>query len=183
VSAGTHLNQALAAEAEAYAALLSGEPATALLERARDEYLASHAETGPSSWGRLIGALKMAVLAGQGAEPIARQAIAETGAAEPSPASAYVRALAQLVLGEQPDVQPMLAAGEAFARTGRAIGALAEGDREGYAAALGEIVDDFAARDTHLSGMAVADTALVLERLAARRGMAAGIESPLLPGS
>jgi len=44
------------------------------------------------------------------------------------------------------------------------------------------LVDDFAAREAHLSGVAVADTALVLERLAAQRGLAAGIQSPLLPG-
>jgi len=182
MSAGTHLDQALAAEAEAYAALLAGGPAGEPLARARDEYLASHAETGPSSWGRLIGALKMAVLAGDGAESIAQQALAETAAAEPSPASAYARALAQLVLGERPEVEPMLAAGDAFERTGRAMAALAMGDREAYAASLAEIVDDFAAREAHLSGVAVADTALVLERLAAQRGLAAGIQSPLLPG-
>ena len=93
MSAGRHLDAALAAEAEAYRALLAGEPAEEPLRRARDAYLASHAETGPTSWGRILGALKMAILAGDGAEPIARQAVAETEGAD-SPASAYVRALA-----------------------------------------------------------------------------------------
>jgi len=41
-----------------------------------------------------------------------------------------------------------------------------------YEAALHQIVADFAAREQHLSGVAIADTALVLERLAAGRGMA-----------
>ena len=82
------------------------------------------AETGPASWGRLLGALKMAILAGAGAEAIARQAVAETGDAG-SPASAYARSLALVCLGEEPDVGAMVAAGGAFERTGRALRALA----------------------------------------------------------
>ncbi len=114
MSAGQHLNAALAAEADAYRALLAGEDARPALLRARDAYLASHAETGPRSWGRLLGALKMAILAGDGADAIARQAMAEVEEAD-SPASAYVRALAQVALGGRPDVEAMLAAGESFA--------------------------------------------------------------------
>ena len=79
MSAGSHLEAALAAEADAYRALLAGTDAGPALLRARDAYLASHAETGPSSWGRLLGALKMAILAGDGAEAIARRAQAEVG--------------------------------------------------------------------------------------------------------
>jgi hypothetical protein len=43
------------------------------------------------------------------------------------------------------------------------------------------IVRDFEARTDHLTGVAIADTALVLERLAAPRGLAAGVESVVLP--
>jgi hypothetical protein len=180
VSAGQHLNAALAAEAGAYRALLDGRDAAEELRAARDAYLASHAETGPASWGRLLGALKMAILAGDGAEAIARRAAAETE--DPgSPASAYVRALALVCLDETPDVTAMLEAGDAFARTGRALAALAAGDAAAYASALADIVADFAARDQHLSGVPIADTALVLERLAAARGMAVRPESPLVP--
>ena len=180
MSAGRHLNAALAAEADAYRALLAGVDAEPALIRARDAYLASHAETGPRSWGRLLGALKMAILAGDGAEGIARQAVAEAREAD-SPASAYVRALAQVTLGEAPDVDAMLGAGDSFARTGRALAALAVGDRPGYATALADIVADFEARDQHLSGVAIADTALVLERLAKPRGMAVHPSGPLVP--
>ena len=180
MSAGQHLNAALAAEAEAYRTLLAGGESAAAFARARDAYLASHAETGPASWGRLLGALKMAILAGDGAEPIARRAVAETGDAG-SPASAYARALALVCLGEKPDVAAMLAAGGAFARTGRALAALAESDSPAYTAALAAIVADFEARDRHLSGVAVADTALVLERLAESRGMAVRPPSRLVP--
>jgi hypothetical protein len=173
VSAGSHLDAALRAEAEAYRELLAGEDAVPALRRARDAYLASHAESGPTSWGRLLGALKMAILAGDGAEATALRAQAEVGPGD-TPASAYLRALAQVTLDEPPEVDVMLAAGDSFARTGRALQALGDRDRAAYADALGQIVADFAARDQHLSGVAIADTALVLERLAARREMAVG---------
>jgi hypothetical protein len=181
VSAGEHLNAALAAEAEAYRALLAGEDAAPAFARARDAYAASHAETGPSSWGRLVGGLKMAILAGDGAEALARTAAAEVGQPQ-SPASAYVLALARVTLGERPDVTLMLDAGGAFERTGRALAAIDAGDRTAYTAALQAIVADFAARDEHLSGVPIADTALVLERLAEPRGMDVGRAAGILPG-
>ena len=131
VSAGPHLNAALAAEADAYRALLAGDDARPALVRARDAYLASHAETGPRSWGRLLGALKMAILAGDGAERDRPAARSPRRGRRTTPASAYVRALAQVTLGERPDVATMLAAGESFARTGRALAALGAGDRVG----------------------------------------------------
>ena len=73
----------------------------------------------------------------------------------------------------------MVEAGGAFERTGRALAALA-GRIGGYAAALDEIVADFEARDQHLSGVAVADTALVLERLAEAREIAVRPASALV---
>ncbi len=84
----------------------------------------------------------MAILAGDGVDPIARRALAETTGAD-TPAPAYVRALAQVALGEAPDVSVMLAAGDAFARTGLALAALARRDAGAYAAALGDILADF----------------------------------------
>jgi hypothetical protein len=71
---------------------------------------------------------------------------------------------------------------EAFDRTADAIAALAARDEDVYASALRSIVADFAARDAHLTGVAIADTAMVLEALAQPRGMRQGLESPLLPG-
>lgn len=182
MNAGLHLTAALESEREAHQALLRGQPSAASYERARDAYLASHAEAGPESWGRLIGALKMAILAGDGVEPIARRALADT-ADVAGAAAGYARALAHVALGERPDVSAMRDAGDAFARTGRALEAIGDGDAGAYAAALTEIVADFAAREQHLSGVAVADTALVLERLAEQRGLAARPVSPLIPPS
>lgn len=180
MSAGQLLDEALAQEAAGYRAELEGRPAAAHYRAARDGYLASHAETGPQSWGRLIGALKMAILAGDGVEAVARRALAETASAD-SPAAAYARALAAVAVGEAPDVEPMLEAGGAFESTGEALAALAAGDAARYRAALDGIVADFAAREQHLSGVAVADTAMVLERLAGPRGMAVRPASPLIP--
>ena len=69
----------------------------------------------------------------------------------------------------------------AFGRAADAIEALADGDGERYAAAVRAIVADFEARDEHLTGVPIADTALMLERLAEHRGIAAHPASALLP--
>ena len=180
MSAGAHLDAALAAEREAYQSHLAGRPDAVLYVRARDAYLASHAETGPQSWGRLIGALKMAVLAGDGAKRVATEAMDETVGVD-GPSAGYARALAAVILSDEPDTSAMDAAGDAFARTGRALQALAGGDAAAYRIALDEIVEDFAGRDQHLSGVRVADTAMVLERLAEERGMAVHPDSELVP--
>jgi hypothetical protein len=177
---GAALDQALEAEARAYRELLAGEPASEALVAARDAYLASHAGTGPASWGRLLGALKMAILAGDGVDQVAAQALAETEGVD-SPASAYLRALAQVASGVPADAESMLAEGGAFARTGEALAALAARDRAGYDTALAAILADFEARDQFLTGVAVADTVMVLEALAEPRGMALRPRSPLLP--
>lgn len=181
-SAGSALDTALVAEAAAYRLLLAGRPAADELRVARDAYLESHGLTGPSSWGRLLGALKMAILAGDGPEvaAVAERAVDETAGVE-SPAAGYVRALAEAALGRRPEVTPMLAAGGAFERTGRALAALGDGDAAAYAVALAEIVADFEGRDAFLTGVAIADTAVVLEALAAPRGLAVRPASPLVP--
>lgn len=179
MSAGSELNAALAAEARAYRKLLAGGDARAELIVARNAYLASHAQTPATSWGRMLGALKMAILADDEVERIARRAVFEAGAGE-TPASAYVRALGTVALGETPDVARMLAAGEAFDRTGRALRGLAAGDADEYAQAVGEILADFEARDEYLSGVAFADTVAVLECLAEKRGIAVRPSSDIL---
>jgi hypothetical protein len=182
VTAGAHLRAAVDAEARAYRCLLAGEDAGQALRTARDEYLSSHELTGPASWGRLLGGLKMAILAGDGVEEAARRAVDETDGAG-STAAVYVRALALVALGRVPDPRPLLDAGREFARTGRALAAIAAGDGAGYAEALGEILGDFEARDQYLTGVAFADTVAVLERLAGPRGIAVHPASRLLPPS
>jgi hypothetical protein len=180
------LDVALAAEAEAHRRLLAGDGAGARepLLRAAAAYRASWEAAGPEAWGRLIGLLKATVLAGDADEAAAY--VRATLPAEPAtPPAWYALALVALVEGEDALAaragEAMAAGGDAFARAGRAIVALARGDRAAYRGAIQAIVDDFAARTDHLTGVAIADTALVLERLAARRGLRSGVASPLLP--
>ena len=58
--AGRYLDAALAAEADAYRALLAGEDSRPALAHARDAYLASHAETGPKFAQRLASCFVVA---------------------------------------------------------------------------------------------------------------------------
>ena len=105
--------------------------------------------------------------------------------AEGSPVASYVLAVAAVILGDDDEVAVRAARmeprGEAFERTATALRALAARDADGYAAALTAIEADFAAREDHLTGVAIADTAVMLELLAAERGMAIKPSSPLVP--
>ena len=152
---------------------------------AADLYRHSWEEAPPGSYGRLVGMLKAAVLAGGGkteAVYASGQLAAET---EGSPTAAYARALAALIQRDDAAAASasveMRVGSDAFDRTAEAIEAMAKGDRQRYAAALEQIVRDFEQRVDHLTGVAVADTALMLERLADRRGIASELESSVLP--
>ncbi len=63
----------------------------------------------------------------------------------------------------------MAEGGEVFAATAGAIIAIAQVDEAGYRAALAAILADFEGREEFLTRVAIADTAVVLERLAAGR--------------
>lgn len=184
------LTAAIERDGEGQAALMEGDT-----PGAREAFLASAAlyrqswdEAPPRSYGRLVGMLKAAVLSGQDPSPAAeyaRAALADDSGVAESPTASYALALAALVEGDDEEAgrraEVMRGGSEAFDRTATAIAALAAGDASGYADALGEIVRDFERRSAHLTGVAIADTALVLERLAAPRGMAAGVRSEVLP--
>ena len=181
------LFEALRVEADAHRALLAGAADTAsvrLLE-ASALYRASWEAAGPEAYGRLVGHVKAAVLAGrpEGAADYVREQIGDETPA--SPAAAYAVAIAALARGDDEAaaraVSPMLDASPAFARAGAAIAALAARDAAGYAAQVRAIVEDFEGRENHLTGVPIADTALMLERLAAPRGLAARPRSALLP--
>lgn len=193
------LRSALAAERSGHEALLAGrsDEATAAYRDAARAYLESWRRAPPESYGRLIGFVKASILAGD--EPISagRTALRELKLAgvsihgerdaseRLSPAAAYALALAALAAGEDRTAtaaaKVMREGGEAFGRTARAIAALASGDADHYREALAAIVRDFEQRDHHLTGVAIADTALVLRRLAARRGVRDQLVSALLP--
>ena len=178
------LREAIEAEAVGHRALLAGEPAAEALERASALYRASWEAAPPRSFGRLIGMLKAAVLASDAGDA-ARYARTELGDAADSPPAAYALAIAALIEGDDATAGDaaagMRAGSDAMVRAADAIVALLARDAAAYGAAIRAIVADFEQRDEHLTGVPIADTALMLERLAAERGMASGATSPLLP--
>jgi hypothetical protein len=180
------MRAAIAAEGAGHAALLAGDRDAAAphLRTAAALYRTSWEEAPPRSYGRLIGMLKAAVLAGDGRFEAA-YARGQLGPDAESPPAQYARALAALIDGDDAAAGAAAAAmgagSPAFARTADAISALADRDAAAYAEALGAIVADFAGRDAHLTGVPIADTAAMLEVFAEARGMAARPASPLLP--
>lgn len=180
---------AIAAEGRAHAALLAGEHEAArrAYAEAVDGYRASWALAPPRSYGRLVGLLKAAVLGGdaQAAAGEVRAALRDDPDADGSPVAAYVLAVAAVIAGDDGEVAARAATmeprGEAFERTAAALRALAASDGEAYATALAAIEADFAGRAEHLTGVAIADTAVMLELLAAERGLAVRPDSPLVP--
>lgn len=180
------LDRAIAADGEAFRAMLDGRAAdaTARLREAAALYRRSWEAAPPRSFGRLVAGLKSAVLAGDG-QAAAAWVTGELGGACDSPTSCYALAVAALVDGDDATAaraaEAMREGGEAFDRAAEALLALAASDRERYGRAVAAIVADFEGRDAHLTGVPIADTALLMEALAERRGMAAHPESPLVP--
>ncbi len=181
------LTAAVERDAAAQRALLAADRdgARAAFAEAAELYRQSWEEAPPTAYGRLVGMIKSAVLAGGGI-PEARYARAALGDRDPESSTAsYAQALAALLLDEDDDARVwalrMGSGSDAFGRTAQAIASLAAHDERAYAVALGAIVRDFEQRAEHLTGVAIADTALVLSELGARRGMAVAIQSPVLP--
>ena len=176
-----------AAGAAGLAELMSGGDGREWLDRAAGRYRESWEHAPPGSWGRPIGAIKARILAGDwdGATDDARWAI-EAGAAESdSPIGRYAAALAFGVLGDWDDMRvhaDYARTHEAFpSEVADALAFIAAEDVVGYIEAVESVLESFETRDEYLEDMPVADTVLVLQALAARRGMAAELESPLLP--
>ena len=182
----TLMLEAMELEADGQRRLLAGETSAGRqsMSEAADRYRASWARAPQRAYGRAVGMLKAAVIAGGGSEEAAhaRRTIGEEG---DSGSSWYALAIAALVDGDDDLARRAAAAmqdeGEAFARTADAITALADRDGDAYALALGAILSDFELRTDHLTGVPFADTALMLELLAERRGMAVRPVSRLLP--
>ena len=176
------MREGIAADGDAHRALLAGDDAGAPLRRAAAAYRRSWEAAPPGSYGRLVGYAKASILAGDDPLAYGRE---QLGADDRSPPACWARALAYLADGNDARAaraaEGMHAGSEAFGRAADAIATLAAGEREAYATAVQAIVDDFEGRDEHLTGVPIADTALVLDRLAERRGMAAHPRSPLMP--
>jgi hypothetical protein len=165
------------------------EDAREWFARAVERYRESYELAPPGSWGRPIAILKARILAGDwdGAESDARWTL-ELGAADSeSPIGRYAATLALLVLGRDQEAR-MLADGlrtrdDFPAPVGDALAYIAAEDLLGYSKAIGAVLESFETREDHLEDLPAADTVVVLQALAARRDIAAELNSPLLPRS
>jgi hypothetical protein len=173
------------------ASLMAGDGADARewFARAAERYRESYEHAPPGSYGRLIGAVKMRLLAGDVAssQEDARWTLAEGAADAESPIGRYAACLAALVLGDDAGAG-RLAGGlraepeDAFpAPVATALAGLAQGDGSLYRHGLEATLASFEQRDQYLEDVPVADTVLVLEELARPRGLAVRLRSALLP--
>lgn len=154
---------------------------------AADRYRESFADAPPGSWGRPIGAMKSLVLGGDwaGAEEAARWAL-DAGAAEADTSiGRYAGSLALLILAQDDEARPLaglLRGREDFPDdVAGALAAISSADRPRYVRAVESVLESFERRDEYLEDIPVADTVVVLQTLAERRGIAAELASPLLP--
>lgn len=164
------------------------DEAAGWFDRAARRYRESYEHAPPGSWGRPIGALKSRILAGDwpGAEGEARWALDEGAAEADTPIGRYAGALALLTLGRDEDARPVadsIRERDDFPRdVADALATLSAEDVLGYTYAIESVLESFATRDEYLEDMPVADTVIVLQALAARRGISVELASPLLPG-
>ena len=165
---------ALTAERVGQQHLLEGRPdqAAPYMRAAAAAYMASYPLAQPRSWGRLIGAVKAAVLAGDGRHQAERARI-ELGDVCDTPPSCYLGALCAVLLGDDQAAMAlapgMREGGPAFGRAADGIEAIARGDAPALDQAVTAIEADFAMRDAHLTGIPIADTALMLRAIATLR--------------
>jgi hypothetical protein len=179
-----------AAYAAGLALLMAGDPASSeWLLRAAGRWRESwDAGAARDAWGRPVGALKAALLAGgdAAAEELARWTLELGSATAASPIGRYAAVLALLVLERWPEarhVAESLRERDDFPHdVGDALAFISAHDPVDYAEAVDSVVTSFETRTDYLEDVPVADTALVLDRLAARRGIAHELpESPVLP--
>jgi len=172
------------------AALMLGRDGEARdrLRRAADEYDASWRAAPPGSWGRPIAMIRCRLMAGdhEGARADASAAVAAGVLDAPGPIGGYCAALALLALRRDQDagiVAARIADGLEPASVADALGALARADGAAYVAARLAVLRSFEEREAFLEDVRVADTVLVLDALAAARGLELPtLSSALLPG-
>jgi len=179
-----------AAYGAALALLMSGrgEDARPLLDEAAAAWRESWADATPTSWGRPIGVIKALLLAGDddGAASAAEWALSLGCEDAESPIGRYAAALALLTLGRFADARHQATSireRDDFPRdVADAVAFIAADDVVAYAEAVESVLESFESREGYLEDVAVADTVLVLQLLAARRGIADELPpSPVLP--
>ncbi len=165
------------------------EEGDAWLLRAADRYRESWPDAPSRSWGRPIGAMKSRLIAGdwEGAREDARWALEAGAAGSESPIGRYAAALAHLVLeqdGPAAELAGTLQGRDDFPPpVAETLAALSARDASGYEAAIQALLADFESRAEFLEDIPVADTVLALQVLAAVRGLAITLTSPILPSA
>jgi hypothetical protein len=157
-------------------------------DRACARYRESWSDAPPGSWGRPIAILKARILSGdwEGAERDATWTLEQRADEAESPIGRYAAALAHGVLQEW-DVLRIAADAlrihDGFPHdVADALAFVAAPDPVAYAEAVESVLDSFETRTEYLEDLPVADTVLVLQALADRRGLPpAELDSELLP--
>lgn len=157
-------------------------------DRACERYRESWEDAPPDSWGRPIAILKARILAAdwEGAERDAAWTLEQGAGGAGSPIGRYAAALAYAVLGQWDDMRiasDALRLDETFpSEVAEALAFLASPDPVAYVKAVDAVLESFETRDAYLEDLPAADTVLVLQALAERRGLVpAKLESELLP--
>lgn len=170
--------------------LMNGNTASAeeWFAKAVDRYRESFELAPPDSWGRPIAIVKARLLADDwsSAEADARWTLVQGAAEASSPIGQYAATLALLVLGRDEEARAhadMLRGRDDFpGAVGDALAFIAAEDQVGFNEAVETVLQSFETREDYLEDLPVADTVIVLQRLAGRRNMTAALSSPLLPG-
>lgn len=163
--------------------------AGAWFARAAADWRASWDAAEPhEAWGRPIGALKAALLAGDDASvsDLAHWSLELGTATAESSIGRYAGTLALLALerwAEARHVAESLRERNDFPHdVADALAFIAAHDPIAFVEAIESVVDSFETREEYLEEAAVADTALVLHALARRRGIDLPLpKSPVLP--
>ena len=125
------------------------------------------------AWGRPIGAMKALLIAGAGAEEVARWTLDIGAAQAESPIGRYAASLALLVLSRDEEAALLAESltGDFPDDVEAAVGAIARHDSASYAEAVERVRRSFDERGDFLEDVPVPDTALALDALAATRGL------------
>jgi hypothetical protein len=157
-------------------------------DRACDRYRESWADAPPGSWGRPIAILKARILSADWERAVrdARWTLEQGADEAASPIGHYAAALAHGVLQEWDGLRiaaDALRIHDGFPHdVADALAFVAAADPVAYIEAVESVLESFETRDAYLEDLPAADTVLVLQALAQRRGLATvELESELLP--
>jgi hypothetical protein len=163
-----------AAWAAGLSLLMAGdrEGAAEWLRRSAERYRESwNAGAATDAWGRPIAALKALLIAGEDAREAAHWTLGAGAAEAESAIGRYAGVLALIILDRDEEAATLAAElGDGFpGEVAAALAAVAARDAEAYGSAVAAIRKSFGTRDAFLEDLPVADTALALDALAARR--------------